>query len=157
MSVSRPLWSSAAVTTTTNQYSENRKSSDRSDRMQRVPTTCRSVLLVPGANWGLTNRLLSVPGVAMLLAALFSLAYAESLLRVIRRRHAAVRPSELLGLIGTGAVAGVAVVLASWILSGRLLLTEAAMVVVGCCCAAIGLLVFGWESPVDTRRVKSMG
>lgn len=92
------------------------------------------------------QRLANVPAVAMVLAALFSFAYAESIARGIRRHRRRATSGELLGLIGSGAVAGLAAVLITWVLGDRLLPVGSALAVVASVCAAVGLLGFTWQS-----------
>jgi molecular chaperone DnaK len=59
----------------------------------------------------------AVPFLPLLLV-LFAVAYTESLLRGVRRRHAA-RRADVVGMAAVGAVAGLALALASWTVASR--------------------------------------
>lgn len=82
------------------------------------------VLLTPQRRW-----FASVPGVALVAIMLFVAAYAESILRPLRR-GARARATALVSLSLLGAAAGAAVVLASWTIGHRLLVPVAAVLVV---------------------------
>lgn len=51
----------------------------------------------------------------MVLGALFSFAYGESLLRSVRKRRGTVRSGELVGMAAVGAVLGGVITVAGWI------------------------------------------
>ncbi len=74
-----------------------------------------------------------------LLLMLFTFAYAESLLRGVRRRRGA-RRSDVVGMAAVGAVAGLALVLAAWTLGGRDLDPAVALAVLAVCAGAGSLL-----------------
>ena len=109
------------------------------------------VVLKAGTRWS-PSRFASVPFAALVLTALFSFAYTESIVRTVRRRHTRATASELVGLVGAGAVAGIAAVLAMWVLGDRLPEVGTALAVVVCVCAAIGLLGFAWPARHDVTR-----
>ncbi|MGH3461474.1 MAG: Hsp70 family protein [Kribbellaceae bacterium] len=100
------------------------------------PAAPRRLVRSGGAWW---SPIATVPGVAMIVGLLFAIAYAESLLRVLRKRHSAVRAGELLGMAGVGAVLGVVVVVAAWML-GSLPTAGAVGFVIAALTASLGLL-----------------
>jgi hypothetical protein len=110
------------------------------------------VVLYAADRWSM-GRFVSLPFAALVITALFSFAYAESILRPIRRRRIRPRPGELIGLVGSGAVSGVAVVLATWVLGDRLPEVGTALAIAVCVCAAVGLLAFAWP-PREPRDVR---
>ncbi|GAA3638510.1 Hsp70 family protein [Microlunatus ginsengisoli] len=110
-----------------------------------VAGEARPVLLSAEQRWS-ASRFLSLPFAALVLTGLFSFAYAESILRPIRRRHARGTAGELVGLVGSGLVAGVAAVLATWVIGNRLPEVGTALGIVVCTCASIGLLAFAWPA-----------
>ena len=103
----------------------------------------RTVTIAAADRWS-PQRFLTVPFAALVLTALFSFAYAESILRTIRGRRTAPRAGELTGLVGSGLVAGVAAILATWVLGDRLPTVSTTLGIVVCVCAAVGLLAFAW-------------
>jgi hypothetical protein len=92
-------------------------------------------LVVEPAGGGLGGVIRYLP----LLPLLFAGAYTESLLRGIRRRHAA-RRADLVAMAGVGAVAGLGLVLASWTL-GKQDLDLPLVLAVVVLCAGAGALV----------------
>jgi hypothetical protein len=106
----------------------------------RTPTP---VLLAAADRWS-PQRFLTIPFAALVLCALFSFAYAESILRTIRGWRTRPTPGEVVGLVGSGLVAGVAAVLATWVLGNRLPELGTSLGIVVCVSAAIGLLAFAW-------------
>jgi molecular chaperone DnaK len=90
-------------------------------------------------------RLLTIPGFAVVLGALFSFAYGESLLRGVRRQRRLPSGGEAIGVIGAGAVAGLAVATIPWLLGSHPLSIAFALTVAASICAAVGLLAFGWD------------
>lgn len=88
---------------------------------------------------------------------LFVAAYAESLLRGIRRRRRA-RPADVLGMSAVGVLAGVWLVLAGWIVSGLLAVKAApllaALVVVLLTGAGAGLAVLAGDRAARRRTVR---
>jgi actin-like ATPase involved in cell morphogenesis len=105
----------------------------------------REVVLSAADRWS-PSRWLSLPFAALVLTSLFSFAYAESILRPIRQSRRRAAPGEFLGLVGSGLVAGIAAVLATWVIGDRLPTAGAALAIVVCVCAAVGLLAFAWSS-----------
>jgi hypothetical protein len=91
-------------------------------------------LFVPTRAWFTT-----IPGAALIASPFFVGAYASSTLRNIRRRRR-VGASHLVGLAFLGAVVGVALDDASWVLGKRLLHSYIAVAVVGLAIAAFLLL-----------------
>jgi hypothetical protein len=91
-----------------------------------------------GAWW---SPFATIPGGAMILGILFSIAYAEALLRELRSQRGRIRVGQLTGMIGVGLVAGVVAALATWI-GGRLLSPASAVLVVVSIAASVGLLAF---------------
>jgi molecular chaperone DnaK len=110
----------------------------------------RDVVLYAGDRWS-ASRWLSLPFAALLLTTLFSFAYAESILRPIRQRRTRATPGEFLGLVGSGLVAGVAAVLATWVIGNRLPEAGTALAIVVCVCAAVGLLAFAWSAEQSSQ------
>ena len=103
----------------------------------------RTVTIAAADRWS-PQRFLTVPFAALVLTALFSFAYAESILRTIRGRRTAPRAGELIGLVGSGLVAGVAAVLAPGCSAIDCQPCPATLGIVVCVCAAVGLLAFAW-------------
>ncbi len=96
--------------------------------------------LVPtGGSWW--SPIATIPGALMVLALLFSLAYAESLARAARRHRSRVVASEVAGLAGSGAVLGVAVSVLAWA-TGRAPEPGVVVVTTVCLAAGLGLLPF---------------
>jgi hypothetical protein len=89
----------------------------------------RTVVVQPDASLG------PVLKAAPLLLALFAVAYAESVLRLVRRRRR-VRRADVGALGGVGAAAGLALVLASWTMAGHPVGMLRALTVVAACAAA---------------------
>ena len=89
----------------------------------------------------------TLPGGLMVLAALYSLAYGESLLRGLRRRRGRVRAGDLMGMTGTGAILGLAVAIAAWA-SGRVPTGALTGLTILCLAAAAGLLTFAVAAAV---------
>jgi molecular chaperone DnaK len=87
-------------------------------------STETQVMLTPKRRW-----FASVPGAGLVALLLFVAAYAEAIIRPLRRRRQA-RTSDLVSLSLLGAAAGVAFVLASWTIGQRLLLPVAAVLIV---------------------------
>jgi molecular chaperone DnaK len=110
----------------------------------------RDVVLSAAERWSVT-RFLSVPFAALVLIALFSFAYAESILRPIRRRRTRAAAGELIGLIGAGLGLGIAAALTSWVIVDRLPEAPTVLVIIVSVCAAVGLLAFGWQSRDASR------
>jgi hypothetical protein len=90
--------------------------------------------IVPTRAWYTT-----IPGAALIASPFFVGAYASSTIRNIRRRRR-VSASSLLGLALLGAVVGVALDDASWVLGKRLLHSYIAVAVVLLAIAAFALL-----------------
>lgn len=88
-------------------------------------------------------RFLNVGFAAMILCLMFSYAYLTSLLQGLRRRKRAAAPTEVLGLAWAGAVVGLAIVLAAWILVGRRLDIGVAILIVMASSLALALLGIG--------------
>jgi molecular chaperone DnaK len=88
------------------------------------------------------SRLATIPGAVMVLSAMFVAAYSESLLRTVASRRDRIRAGEVLGMAGVGAVAGVLLSLAAWILFERAPTPATIGLSVVGMCAAIGLLPF---------------
>lgn len=107
--------------------------------------TSQDIVLRAGDRWHWT-RWLSLPFAALVLTALFSFAYVESIVGPLRRRRRRATPAELLGLIGSGLGLGVAAALASWVIGDRLPDPTAVLGIVALVCAAVGLLGFAWQS-----------
>ncbi len=107
-------------------------------------TGSRDVVLYAANRWS-ASRWISMPFAALALTALFSFAYAESILRPIRKRRTRVAPSEVVGLVGSGLVAGVAAVLATWVVGDRLPDVTTALAICVLVCASVGLLAFSWS------------
>jgi hypothetical protein len=78
-----------------------------------APVAGRAVLHIGGG-------IVSVPGIAGLALVLFAAAYAESLLRGVRRRRRA-RASTLAGMAFVGAVLGLGIALVGWTVGDHLL------------------------------------
>lgn len=104
----------------------------------------QEVVLHADERWN-RNRWLNLPFAALILVALFSFAYAESLLRPVRHRRTRATPGELIGLIGSGLGLGVAAVLATWVIGDRLPEVATALGITVFVCAAVGLLAFVWQ------------
>lgn len=92
--------------------------------------------------WG---RLLSLPGAMVVLGLLFAFAYGESLVRPMLRRGKRAGVTTILGTAAVGAVLGLVLVLAAWILGARLLSPVAVTIAVLCCITAAGLVPLGLE------------
>ncbi|GAA3700961.1 hypothetical protein GCM10022204_17180 [Microlunatus aurantiacus] len=103
----------------------------------------QDVVLRAADRWHWT-RWLTLPAAALALTALFSFAYAESIVAPIRRRRTRATPGELIGLIGSGLGLGVAAALAAWVIGDRLLDPAVTLGIVVLVCAAVGLLAFAW-------------
>jgi actin-like ATPase involved in cell morphogenesis len=86
---------------------------DKQGRRTTTRVAAQTVLHVDGS-------IVSVPGIAGLAIVLFAAAYAESLLRGVRRRRRA-RATTLAGMALVGAVLGVGAALAGWTLGDHLL------------------------------------
>ncbi|QDO90017.1 Hsp70 family protein [Ornithinimicrobium ciconiae] len=109
-------------------------------------------LLPPdGPPWG---RLLSLPGAIVVLGLLFAFAYGESLLRPVLRQARPVRVVTMAGMGAIGAVLGVVLVLATWILGARLHSPVSVVLALLCCIGAVGLVPLGLEhrARVSTGR-----
>lgn len=111
----------------------------------------QDIVLRASDRWHWT-RWLSLPFAALVLTALFSFAYAESIVAPIRRRRRRATPGELIGLIGSGLGLGVAAALASWVIGDRLPDPSVVLGIVVFVCAAVGLLGFAWQSPDRSPR-----
>jgi hypothetical protein len=101
-------------------------------------------LVRSGGGWW--SPIATISGASMIIGLLFAIAYAESLTRVLRTRHGAIRAGELTSMAGVGAVLGGVVVLAAWML-GSLPTPGAVGFVVAALTASLGLLavaVAGW-------------
>ena len=110
-----------------------------------------SVRLVrSGGSWWLS--LLTIPGVVMVLGALFSFVYGESLLRLVRKRRGTVRTGELVGMAGVGAVLGGVITVAGWI-AGNVPTAAGVLGVVLCLTAAAGLLPYAVATLPQHRGV----
>jgi len=94
-------------------------------------------LVRSGGSWW--SSLLTTPGVVMVLGALFSFVYGESLLRSVRKRRGTVRRGELVGMAGVGAVLGAVITVAGW-MAGNVPAAAGVLGVVFCLTAAAGLL-----------------
>ncbi|MCK0113073.1 Hsp70 family protein [Ornithinimicrobium sp. F0845] len=101
-----------------------------------------------GAPWG---RLLSLPGAVVVLGLLFAAAYAESLLRPLLRRGQHVTARTVVGMGAVGAVLGVVLVLAVWILAARLLSPVSVTVAIVGCVLAAAVLPLGLEGRARSR------
>jgi hypothetical protein len=106
--------------------------------------------LVPH-NKSLGSPVLTIPGGAMVLGALYAVAYGESLLRGMRRRRSAVSLGEVAGLSGVGMVLGVVATLAAWA-SGRVLSGSPTGLAVLSLGAAGGLVAFAVAARREARR-----
>ncbi|QNE21546.1 Hsp70 family protein [Kribbella qitaiheensis] len=91
-----------------------------------------------GAWW---SPFATIPGGALILGVLFSIAYAEALLRELRLQRGTVRLGQLAGMIGVGLVAGLVAAVATW-LGGRLLAPVSAVLTVVSIAGSAGLLAF---------------
>lgn len=98
-----------------------------------------------GGSWW--SPFATIPGGALILGLLFALAYAESLLRELRKHRARVHVGDLIGMAGVGLVLGFVLTLATWI-GGRLLTPISVVLIVVSLSAAAGLLGFA----VSARR-----
>lgn len=117
-----------------------------------VLDTTAQVVPPEGAPW---SRLLSLPGAIVVLGLLFAFAYGESLVRpMLRQRRRAGLPT-ILGMAAIGAVLGVVLVLAMWILGARLLAPVSVAAALLCCATAGGLLPLGLEG--RARRARGPG
>ena len=105
----------------------------------------QDIVLRAADRWHWT-RWLSLPFAALVLTALFSFAYAESIVAPIRRRRRRARPGELIGLIGSGLGLGVAAALSAWVIGDRLMDPSVVLAIIVLVCAAVGLLAFAWQS-----------
>ena len=103
------------------------------------------VVLRAADRWHWT-RWMSLPFAALVLTALFSFAYAESIVAPIRRRRRRATPGELIGLIGSGLGLGVAAALSAWVIGDRLLDPSVSLGIIVLVCVAVGLLAFAWQS-----------
>lgn len=104
----------------------------------------------PGAPWG---RLLSLPGAVVLVGLLFAFAYGESLLRPMLRRGKRAKLSTMVGLGAIGAVLGLVLVLATWMLAARLHSPVTVGIAVVCCSAAGVLLPLGLDARASRGSV----
>lgn len=103
-------------------------------------------LVMPdGAPWG---RLLSLPGAVVVLGLLFAFAYGESLLRPMLRRAKRATPVTVIGMAAIGAVLGVVLVVATWILVARLHHPGTVVLALLACVVAASLVPIG----LDGRR-----
>jgi drug/metabolite transporter (DMT)-like permease len=91
--------------------------------------------------------------IATVLCALFAFAYGESIMRGIRQQRRRPTPSEFLGLVGAGAVAGLAVALAAWTIRDRLIMGWVALVIIVCVSAAVAVSGYAFQRRSDTARV----
>jgi hypothetical protein len=107
-------------------------------------------LVRSGGSWW--SPLLTIPGVAMVLGALFSFAYGESLLRSVRKGRGTVRTGELVGMAGVGAVLGGVITVAGWI-AGNVPAAAGVVGVVFCLTAAAGLLPYAVAALPQHRYV----
>jgi TIR domain len=107
-------------------------------------------LVRSGGAWWLL--LLTIPGVVMVLGAVFSFAYGELLLRPVWQRRGTVRTGELVGMAGAGAVLGVAITIAGWI-AGNVPAVAGVLGVVLCLAAAAGLLPYAAAALPEDRGV----
>jgi hypothetical protein len=109
------------------------------------------VRLVPsGGSWW--SPLLTIPGVLMVLGALFSFAYGKWLLRSVRKGRGTVRTGELVGMAGVGAVLGGVITVAGWI-AGNVPAALGVIGVVFCLTAAAGLLPYAVAALPQHRDV----
>ena len=107
-------------------------------------------LVRSGGSWW--SPLLTIPGGVMVLGALFSFAYGESLLRSVRKRRGTVRKGELVGMAGVGAVLGGVITVAGWI-AGNVPAAFSVLGVVICLTAAAGLLPYAVAALPQHRDV----
>jgi CHAT domain-containing protein len=107
-------------------------------------------LVRSGGSWW--SPLLTIPGVVMVLAALFSFAYGESRLRSVRKGRGTVRRAELVAMAGVGAVLGGVIAVASWI-AGNVPAASSVLGVVFCLTAAAGLLPYAVAALPQHRDV----
>jgi actin-like ATPase involved in cell morphogenesis len=105
----------------------------------------QDIVLRAADRWHWT-RWLSLPFAALVLTALVSFAYVESIVTPRRRRRRRATPGELIGLVGSGLGLGVAAALASWVIGDRLPDPSVVLGIVVLVCAAVGLLAFAWQS-----------
>ncbi|MGB5952477.1 MAG: Hsp70 family protein, partial [Ornithinimicrobium sp.] len=97
------------------------------------------VLIVPTeSSWW--SRMLTIPGAAMVLLALFAFAYGESLLRPVARGRARAGLKTALGMAGVGAVTGLVLVLGVWIVGLKLMTPFTFAIVLLLTSASAGLL-----------------
>jgi hypothetical protein len=85
----------------------------------RPDATVPPTYLVPEGSWW--RAFLSIPGAALLLGLLFGLAYAETLLRGLRRGRGRLHLGQVMGLSGVGLVLGAAAALLGWIVTSAVL------------------------------------
>jgi hypothetical protein len=107
-------------------------------------------LVRSGGSWW--SPLLTIPGVVMVLGALFSFAYGAFLLRWVRQRRKTVRRGELVGMAGVGAVLGGVITVAGWI-AGNVPTAAGLLGVVLCLTAAAGLLPYAVAALPQHRDV----
>jgi len=109
------------------------------------PSGSKMLLDRSGGAWW--SPFATIPGGALILGLLFALAYAESLLRELRKHRGRVHAGDLIGMAGVGLVLGFVLTLATWI-GGRLLTPISVVLIVVSFSAAAGLLGFA----VSARR-----
>jgi hypothetical protein len=92
--------------------------SNKSGDVRPDPTLPQTYLVPEGSGW---RSLLSVPGAAVLLGLLFGFAYAETLLRGLRRGKGSLHVGQVMGLSGVGFVLGAVAALLGWIFTSAVL------------------------------------
>ena len=107
-------------------------------------------LVRTGGSWW--SPLLTIPGVVMVLGALFSFAYGAFLLRSVRQRRKTVRRGELVGMASVGAVLGGVITVAGWI-AGNLPAAAGVIGVVLSLTAATSLLPYAVAALPQHRDV----
>lgn len=107
------------------------------------------VLPSDGAPW---PRLATIPGAAFVLGLLFTLAYAESLLRPLVRRRTPLRTTTVVAMGGVGLLLGVVVTIGTWILAARLLHPGTVVAVVVLFATAGALLPLALGSRTARKR-----